>query len=67
MKEAFVKSVMEDMLSEGDYDCNIDSVTSFVEDVGAELKCDYAGGPLDDESHWIWDVGIEVWNKHFNL
>ncbi len=38
--------------------------TRLAELVCAEFDVDHIGGPLDDETHWIWDVAAEVGGRY---
>ena len=36
------------------------NATSLAEAAAAEFDMNEEGGPLDDETHWIWDAAAEV-------
>lgn len=40
--------------------CGELDLTRLAEDAAAEFGQDLRGGPLDDETHWIWYLPIEV-------
>lgn len=37
-----------------------ENATSLAEAAADEFGLNHAGGPLDDSTHWIWDLAIEV-------
>lgn len=36
------------------------NATGLAEDAAAAFDANDLDGPLDDETHWIWDVALEV-------
>ena len=36
------------------------NLTTMCEDAATEFGMNEEGGPLDDDTHWIWDVSVEV-------
>jgi hypothetical protein len=38
-------------------ECN---ATALVEECAATFEANDVGGPLDDETHWIWDAAVIV-------
>lgn len=41
-------------------ECGDVNFTSLAESCACAFDCADEGGPLDDETHWIWDVAVEV-------
>jgi len=37
--------------------------TELAESTAAHFGIDYVGGPLDDETHWIWEIAMQEWEK----
>ena len=35
-------------------------MTDLAEGIADHFNVNHVGGPLDDETHWIWDVSLEV-------
>lgn len=42
-----------------DYTTGKINCTNLAEACAAYFKQDYKNGPLDDETHWIWDLAVE--------
>jgi hypothetical protein len=42
------------------------NATSLAEDTASHFSVDYAGGPLDDETHWIWDLAATISERYSN-
>jgi hypothetical protein len=36
------------------------TATELAERAAEAFACDYEGGPLDDEEHWIWDMAEKI-------
>lgn len=36
------------------------NLTGLAEGAAREFDLDHEDGPLDDETHWIWDLAIEA-------
>ena len=45
----------------------IETSTELAEETARELGEDEEGGPLDDDTHSIWDIAIEVMEKKDNV
>ena len=53
--------LMEDYYCGGDLIDGVEvNTTRLVEEIAKEFGVADEGGPLDDETHWIWDTGHEV-------
>lgn len=60
MKTFNEKNVKQWML---DNVTDYDNATSLAEAAAHEFNQADTGGPLDDETHWIWDLAIKIWNE----
>lgn len=45
-------------------ECGEVNMTSLAESCAAAFDRAGVGGPLDDSTHWIWDVAREVHDEH---
>jgi hypothetical protein len=54
-----VRRVMKQVV--GGFDPVDDGPTQLAEYAADLCDCKQIGGPLDDETHWIWDLAVDVW------
>lgn len=63
-KQSKVKKIMTKILDKNPW---IETSTELAEETARELGEDEEGGPLDDDTHSIWDIAIEVMEKKDNV
>ncbi len=62
--EENVLAYMRSIVSEHLDTCNEVNMTSLAEAAADHFDMADEGGPLDEETHWIWDKAFEVSQEH---
>ena len=42
----------------------MDGPTELAEYAACVCDCNQVGGPLDDETHWIWEMALREWEAY---
>ena len=60
MNKKSAKKWMQDNVGNHIDDCGEVNMTTLSESCCTNFGFDHIGGPLDCETHWIWDLAMEV-------